>query len=150
MQGQADVATPEEYLASLEEPRRTEVARIDTLIRETAPELDPHIGAGMLAYGSYHYRYPTGREGDWFVLGLASNKRAISLYVSAGDGEHYLVERYADRLGRVDLGRSCIRFRKADDLDEAVVVELIREAIRMLPTMPGITMTDPSDSGKRE
>ncbi len=141
MEGQMDVSSPKEYIEALDEPRKSQIVEMDALIREAAPELRPHVGAGMLAYGSYHYRSKSGREGEWFVLGLASNKRAISLYVTAGDGEHYLVEEYADRLGSVSVGRSCIRFKRVEDLDRDVVVELIREAIEVLPTMPGITVT---------
>ncbi len=141
MEGQKDVSTPEEYIEAIAEPRRSQIVEMDAMIREAAPDLTPHVGAGMLAYGSYHYRYESGREGDWFVLGLASNKRAISLYVTAGDGERHLVEEYADRLGSVSVGRSCIRFKRVEDLDRDVVVELIREAIEVLPTMPGITVT---------
>lgn len=141
MEGQMDVSSPQEYIEALDEPRRSQIVEMDALIREAAPGLTPHVGAGMLAYGSYHYRSKSGREGEWFVLGLASNKQAISLYVTAGDGEHYLVERYADRLGTVNVGKSCIRFKRVDDLDRDAVVELIQEAVEVLPTMPGITVT---------
>ena len=67
-----DAGTPEEYIDRLDEPRRTDVQTIDDLIRTVAPELDARIGFGMLAYGSYHYRSASGREGDWFLIGLAA------------------------------------------------------------------------------
>ena len=57
--------TPREYIARLDEPRRTEVRELHELIRKTVPGLKPHLSGGMLAYGPFHYRYPTGREGDW-------------------------------------------------------------------------------------
>lgn len=120
------VQTPEEYLAGLDEPRRTEVRRVHDLIRATAPDLEPFVQSGMLAYGPYHYRYASGREGDWFVLGLASRKRSISLYVTAASDQGYLAESYRDRLPKADVGRSCVRFRGLDDLDREALVELIR------------------------
>lgn len=84
---------------------------------------------GMLGYGAYHYRYASGREGDWMLVGLASNKRYISLYVTAGrpDGR-YLAEAYADRLPAASIGRSCIRVKRAADLDPEVVTALLVEA----------------------
>ncbi len=120
------VQRPEEYLAGLDEPRRTEVRRVHDLIRATAPDLEPFVQSGMLAYGPFHYRYASGREGDWFVLGLASRKRYISLYVTAASDQGYLAESYRDRLPKADIGRSCVRFRRLDDLDRAALVELIR------------------------
>ena len=127
MKGQLDVATPEEYIAALDEPRRGEVARLDRLIRETVPELEPHIRSGMIGYGPFHYRYASGREGDWFRVGLASNKKYISLYACAADERGYVAERYRDRLPKASIGKSCVRFKRVDDLDEGALRELLRE-----------------------
>ena len=113
------IRTPEEYLSGLEEPRRTEVRKVHGLIRATAPDLEPFVQSGMLAYGHFHYRYASGREGDWFVLGLASRKRSISL---------------RDRLPKADIGRSCVRFRRLDDLDREALVDLIRTGAAMGPS----------------
>ena len=88
--------TPEEYIAGLEGARRDEIAALDELIRATLPQLEPHVASGMLADGRYRYRYASGREGEWFHLGLASRKQYISLYVVAAcDDGTYLAERYA-------------------------------------------------------
>ena len=67
--------TPDEYIAALDEPRQTEVRAIDALIRKSAPELERFLGAGMIGYGRYHYRYASGREGDTAIIGLASRKQ---------------------------------------------------------------------------
>ncbi|HLU67840.1 MAG TPA: DUF1801 domain-containing protein [Kofleriaceae bacterium] len=127
MKGQLDVATPEEYIAALAEPRRSEIAALDRLIRETVPELEPHIRSGMIGYGPFHYRYASGREGDWFRVGLASNKNYISLYACAADDRGYVAERYRERIGKASIGRSCVRFKKLADLDLDALRELLRE-----------------------
>ena len=75
--------TPEEYIALLEKPRRSETQRLHDLITGAFPALKPHIRSGIIGYGTYHYTYASGREGDWFVLGLSSNKNYISVYVPA-------------------------------------------------------------------
>ena len=111
---QTTATSPDEYIDALDEPRRTHIPQLDRLIRDSAPNLERHIASGMLAYGPYHYRYPSGREGDWFRIALASNKRYISLYVTATDGERYLAETYKDRLPKADIGRSCVRFKAPD------------------------------------
>lgn len=120
-------ATPEEYIASLEEPRRSEIAQIDRLIRETLPDLEPFMLNGMLAYGPYHYRYPSGREGDWCRVALASQKNYISLYCCAADEGGYVAERYRERLPKANIGKSCVRFKKLDDLDRGAVQAMLRE-----------------------
>jgi hypothetical protein len=123
--------TPEEYIGALDEPRRSAVRRLDALIRARAPQLEPHIASGMLAYGHYHYRYASGREGDWFPIGLASQKRYISLYVTASDpAQGYLAESYRDRLPKADIGRSCVRIRRLEDVDLDVLGELIERGAR--------------------
>jgi len=119
-------ATPDEYIGALDEPRRGQVRALHELIRRRAPALEPHIAAGMLAYGHHHYRYASGREGDWFPIGLASQKRYISLYVNAADpARGYLAESYRERLPRADIGRSCVRIRRIEDVDLDVLGELI-------------------------
>lgn len=131
MKGQTRGArTPEEYIAKLAEPRRTEIARLDELIRKTVPKLEPHVVAGMLAYGPFHYRYPSGREGDWFRIGVASNKQYISLYACAADDRGYVAERYRKRLPKADIGKSCVRFKKVDDLDLVALRALLKETAK--------------------
>ena len=127
MKGQLKVCSPAEYIAKLEEPRKSEVAGLDALIRKTAPNLAPFIHGGMLAYGPYHYKYATGREGDWFRIGVASNKNYISLYVCAGDHTGYIAERYKEALPKANIGRSCVRFKRLTDLDHAALKKMIRE-----------------------
>ena len=127
MKGQLKAATPGEYLELLEEPRKSEITRIDRLIRKTVPELKPFVHAGMLAYGPFHYRYASGREGDWFRIGLASNKSYISLYACAADDRGYVAERYKKQLPKANIGKSCVRFKRLDDLDLSALTALLKE-----------------------
>lgn len=130
MKGQLRVATPEQYIAQLEEPRRTEIERLDTLIRKTVPKLERCICAGMLAYGPIHYRYASGREGDSARLSVASNAAAISLYAFGADERGWIAERYKDRFPKAKIGKSCVRFKRLDDLDLAALRALLREVAK--------------------
>jgi Domain of unknown function (DU1801) len=127
MKGQLKVSTSAEYIAKLEEPRKSEIAALDKLIRKLAPALEPFIHSGMLAYGHWHYKYDSGREGDWFRIGLASNKNYISLYICATDAKGYIAERFKKELPKANIGKSCVRFKRLSDLDQAVLANLIRE-----------------------
>src|SRR5262249_17440467 len=119
--------TPDEYIAALQEPRRSEVAALDNLIRQTAPQLERFVGGGMLGYGPYHYRYASGREGDTALIGLASRKQYTSLYVIASDKGGYRAEAYLSRLPKANVGKSCVRFKRLADLDQTALTQLIRE-----------------------
>jgi uncharacterized protein YdhG (YjbR/CyaY superfamily) len=127
MQGKTNARTHEEYIAAVDEKRRGDIQRLHELVREVAPELEPTMEFGMLGYGTYHYRYASGREGDWMRIGIANNKRYISLYCCVGDERGYVTERYRDALPRADIGKSCVRFRRLADLDEGALRRLIRE-----------------------
>ncbi len=124
---------PQEYIDALDEPRRSDVAALDALIRRVAPDLEPVVNGRMLGYGPFHYRYATGREGDATLLALASNRRYLSLYVLSCTGGRYLAERYADRLPGASVGRSCVRFPRLAAVDLAVLEELVVEAARTGP-----------------
>ena len=85
----------------------------------------------MLGYGRFHYRYASGREGDASLVALSSGKQYISLYVLCADAGGYLVERYADRLPKAKIGKSCVRFKRTDDLDLDALRDLLAEAGRI-------------------
>ena len=125
--------SPEEYIAALDEPRRSEIAALHDLIRETIPDREPYMDRGMIGYGPYHYRYATGREGDTFLVGLASQKNYISVYVQCTDDGAYLAERFKERLPKANIGKSCVRFRRTSDIDLDELRELIAQAGRIGP-----------------
>ena len=129
--------TPDEYIATLEEPRRGEIRELHDLIRQTAPELEPQVGSGMLGYGPFHYRYASGREGDASLISLSSRKRYISLYVLCTTDAGYLAEQYTERLPKADIGKSCVRFKRTADVDLGVLRELVAEAGRIGPAAEG-------------
>jgi hypothetical protein len=135
MEGTSDAATHEEYIERLAEPRRSDVRALHELIRRTVPQLEPTMDFGMLGYGKYHYRYATGREGDWQLVGVASNKNYISMYVTpTAPGGGYLAETYKDQLPKASIGKSCIRFKRLGDVDQEVLARLLRQAAELGPS----------------
>ena len=126
MQGHRKAKNPTEYIAGVQEKRRADVRRLHRMIRREAPQLKPTMEFGMLGYGKFHYKYASGREGDWMKVGIANNKRYISMYCCSADERGYVAERYKERLPKASIGKSCVRFKRLSDLDEAVLRELIR------------------------
>jgi hypothetical protein len=123
--------TPEEYLGMIEEPRKTDMIEVFNFLKEAIPDEKPFIDFGMIAFRRFHYKSKSGREGDWAVILLASQKNYISVYVCAADGKEYVAERYADKLGKVSVGKSCIRFKKLDDVNKDVLKKVVQEGVKM-------------------
>ena len=130
--------TPEEYIDLIADPeRKAEIIKIDELIKKTVPDLKPFILAGMIGYGSFPYRGAGGKMGVWSLIALASQKNYISVYVCSIDGDEYIAEKYKqslpakavkDKLPKVSVGRSCIRFKRTSDIDLKVLEEIIKKA----------------------
>ncbi len=131
MKADPSIKTPKQYIAAVPEDRRAAIQAVHDLIVETVPSLRAHICYGMLGYGPVRYKTKSGCEGDWFVVGLANQRQYMSLYLCATQGGEYLAEANAARLGKVNCGRSCVRFKKLEDLDLGVVAELVATAERL-------------------
>lgn len=126
MNGKSTAANPEEYLAAVEEPRQSQIRALYDLIREAAPDLAPHMRSGMIGFGTFHYKGKSGREGDWFKLALASNKNTIMFATCAMIPGGYMAEAYKERLPKAKIGRSCINFKRLEDVDLDVIREIVR------------------------
>ena len=125
--------TVAEFLASLPDDRRDTMSTVHKAIRKAVPKLAPYVSAGMglglIGYGKYRYRSASGREGEWFLIGLGAGKAYYSLHICAGGcDEGYSVEKNAKKLGNVKTGRSCINFKKLEDLNLAEAMKLVKQA----------------------
>lgn len=119
-----------EYIALIKEPRKSQIIELDSIIQKTVPSLKPVFESNMLGYGNFHYKTKSGREGDWPVLSLASQKNYISVYVCSVTNGKYIAEEYKDKLGKVSVGKSCIRFKKIDDINLEVLKKVLIEAAK--------------------
>jgi hypothetical protein len=125
--------TLDEFLAALPADRRDTITTLHKAIRKAVPKLKPAIMSGMgpshmIGYGTYRYRSSSGREGDWFLIGLVPGKSNYSLHICVGDKDGYLVEQNASKLGKVKVGRTCINFSKLEDLKLTAVMTLVKHA----------------------
>lgn len=122
--------TPEEYIKMIDEPRRTEIQKLYDFIKQTLPGEKPFILYGMIGFVPYHYKSSSGREGDWCVIALASQKNYISVYVCASNGKQYVAEKYKKDLPKTSIGKSCIRFKKTADIDLTVLKKVILDGVK--------------------
>ena len=90
-------------------------------------------GTSIVGFGSYHYKYASGREGDWFAMGVSPRKDALTVYVCAG------FQRYPDlmeKLGKYKTGQSCLYIKKLSDVDQSVLKQLMSRALKDGPPTP--------------
>ncbi|MEM6998101.1 MAG: DUF1801 domain-containing protein [Patescibacteria group bacterium] len=127
----------QEYIDMLEPGRRDTILALDKLIRDTAPGMERHFAYNMLGYGKFRYTNYKKQEVDWPIIALASQKNYVSVYVCAlADNEDglYIAEQFADDLGKVSVGKSCIRFKKLEDLN----LETLKEVLQKAADNPGL------------
>lgn len=121
---------PADFLAAVTpERKRGEALRLDALFRGVTGWEPRMWGPSIVGYGRYHYRYESGREGDFLATGFAPRAHGFSVYIMPG---------YADfgpilaRLGRHRMGKSCLEIRRLEQIDEAVLAELVRAGLDRL------------------
>ncbi len=129
----ADTDDTAAFAATLSADQAAVLDEVHRTIAAVAPALLPPVRDGaVLGYGPYHYRYASGREGDAHLITVRGGSRHLSVYVTATDGDVYVPEVHASALGsKVSVGRSCIRVRRAGELDLAVFGEVVRRAVEL-------------------
>jgi len=134
MPAKSKVMTRSAYLTGLAEPRKSEMSALDSAIRKAAPRLKPYIAysGAMIGYGRYHYRYASGREGECPIVAISSRAQYISLYVCGCRNGQTIAEAAKTKLGKVSVGKACIRFKRLTDLHLSTAMELVRESSALL------------------
>ncbi|HIA92266.1 TPA: DUF1801 domain-containing protein [Candidatus Saccharibacteria bacterium] len=118
----------ETYLDLVPAERKEIVEFLHQFIQKVAPQLKPHFAYNMLGYGSFDYLNYKKEQIKWPVVSLANQKSYVSVYVCAHDGGTYLAEKYKKQLGKVNVGKSCIRIKKLEDINLDVLEQVIKEA----------------------
>ena len=86
-------------------------------------------GTSIVGFGNYHYRYASGREGDFLETGFAPRKRALTLYIMAGFAQY---ETLLERLGKFTTGKSCLYVKRLADVDMGVLRELVAHSVKTI------------------
>ena len=130
-----DAKSTKEYMAMLTPERREIIKVLQDLIQKTAPSLKQNYMYNMPGYGAFEYTNSKKEQLKWPVISIASQKNYVSVYVcSISDSGEYVAEKYKDELGKVSVGKSCIRFKKLDDIN----LETLKKIIRIAEKQPGL------------
>lgn len=126
--------TIREYLAAVPPERKELMDFLHAFIQKTVPSLKPHFAANMLGYGSFPYVNSKKKTGEWPVIGLANQKQHVSLYVcSVVDGK-YVAESHKKELGKAKVGKSCISFKRIEDVD----LDGLKKVLKIAEKKPGL------------
>jgi len=107
--------------------RRQDAQQILELMKEITGEEPRMWGASIVGFGSYHYRYASGREGDWFRTGFSPRKQNLTLYIMSG---FHGYEDLLARLGKHKAGKGCLYLNRLEDVDRSVLRELIQKSLQ--------------------
>lgn len=111
-----------------EQKKKDSLALIE-LMEEATGEPAIMFGPSIIGFGQYHYKYPTGHQGDAPLLGFSPRKAAISLYVFTGCEEHkHLLEGF----GKFKMGKACIYIKKLEDINIEVLKNMMKESIAFI------------------
>ena len=120
-------ASVEEFLNKVENERKREDSwRIVNLMSEVTGEEPAMWGDSIVGFGEYSYRYASGREGEWMLVGFSPRKQNLTLYIMSGFDEY---EELLAKIGKHKTGKSCLYINKLDDVDVDVLKKLINKSV---------------------
>lgn len=122
--------TVKEYLSYVDKARAADINFLHKLIQKASPKFKPWLAYNMLGYGIIKYKNYKKELIDWPIIALANQKNYISLYVCAVDKDGYIAEQKKKDLGKVSVGKSCIRFKKVEDLNLKTVEKILKLAAK--------------------
>jgi hypothetical protein len=117
----------EAFLNSVEnEQKRLDSLTIMQLMKRASGEEPQMWGSSIVGFGRYHYRYKSGREGEWFLTGFSPRKQNLTLYIMSG---FELYEGLLDKLGKHKTGVGCLYIKKLEDVDITILEELVQRSV---------------------
>lgn len=123
------------FVAAIADPaRRADADTLLKMMREVTGQAPRLWGGSIVGFGSYHFKYASGHEGDWFLTGFSPRKDALTLYIMAG------FDRYPAllaRLGKFKTGKSCLYVKRLADVDLAALRQLVSASVAFVATHSG-------------
>ena len=118
------------FVGAVDHQRRREDAQTVKAMMERVTAWEPRMwGASIVGFGEYHYKYESGREGDFLITGFSPRKKALTIYIMPGFTRY---DTLMGKLGKFKTGKSCLYINKLDDVDLSVLEELIRLSVEYM------------------
>ncbi|MCA8924616.1 MAG: DUF1801 domain-containing protein [Planctomycetes bacterium] len=124
---QKTAASVKAYLAAVEPPQRRADAQVVAKLMREATGASPALwGPSIVGFGSYRYVYPSGREGEWPIIGFSPRKANLVLYLAQASEQRAPL---LARLGKHKTGKACLYLNKLSDVDLSVLKQLIADSV---------------------
>jgi len=121
-------ASVTKFLASIEDEKKRKDSRaVLKMMKEITGDKPKMWGTAMIGFGSYHYKYASGQEGDWFLTGFSPRKQALTLYIMSGFSKY---DALLNKLGKFKTGKACLYIKKLEDVHLPTLEELIRRSVK--------------------
>lgn len=127
-----------DFIAELPDAEVQAEAKQLVRIFKEATGMKPLMWGNMVGFGSYHYKYDTGREGDSLASGFAMRTSGPTIYIMPGYQDYGAL---LDKLGPHKLGKSCLYLKRLSDVNEAVLKKLIKQGLKDLAKLYPVTRT---------
>jgi len=119
-----------EFIAGIEDDqKRADCRELMRIMREITGNRATMWGPSIVGFGRYHYKYASGREGNFFLTGFSPRKQALSIYVISGFKPH---TELMEKLGKHKKGKSCLYVKRLADVDKHTLVELITTSVALM------------------
>ena len=109
-----------------DEQRQRDCNSVLHIMRDITKAEPKMWGNSIVGFGSYHYKYDSGREGEWFLTGFSPRKHYLTLYIMAGFNDY---DELMNRLGKYKTGKSCLYIKKLEDINQSVLKKLIKTSV---------------------
>ncbi|HKG60033.1 MAG TPA: DUF1801 domain-containing protein [Pyrinomonadaceae bacterium] len=120
----------EDFLNEISEPeRRADCFAVAKIMEEITGKKAKMWGPSIVGFGSYHYKYASGREGDWPLMGFSPRKKDLTLYIMMGFEKH---RELMEKLGKHSTSKSCLYLKRLSDIHLPTLKKLIKISVKDL------------------
>jgi len=110
-----------------DEERRADCFQVAKIMEEVTGEKPTMWGPSIVGFGSYHYKYDSGREGDWLMTGFSPRKKDLTLYIMMGFEKH---RDLMEKLGKHSHAKSCLYIKRLSDIHVPTLKKLIKASLK--------------------
>ena len=112
-----------------DETKRQDSFTILELMKKITGKEPEMWGGSIVGFGSYHYKYASGREADWMLTGFSPRKQNLTLYIMDGFEKY---DKLLGKLGKHSTGKSCLYIKKLENIDTDVLEKLVRKSVEYM------------------
>lgn len=109
--------------------KRADAKRVAAMMRKATGKRAKLWGSSIVGFGTYHYKYVSGHEGDSALVSFSPRKKNLVIYIMPGFNEFPAL---MEKLGKYKTGKSCLYLNKLDDVDEHVLQKLIEQSVKVM------------------